>query len=279
MSTTSTDAVQASIEVAVDPAAAFAAFTDDIDQWYVVDEHTVPDFTRTKAIRFEPYVGGRLLDVHDAATGEGRAIATVTAWEPGDRLAFTDARETTVEVTFAPSDYGTRVTLVHSGLDRLPNSEAEHVRRYGWHATLLPWFELWHRRDSDQAAISFGAAAPYLYYAEAGAALDWLERVFGWGPQHRMTDDSGNVQEGSIDVGPGHRIDVSGRPPGPYEGGGALLIVAVSDVAALHERIVAAGAEVSEPKDEAYGPRQIHCTDPSGYRWYFWQGEARYPDN
>jgi len=272
---TSTDAVQTSIEVAVDPAAAFAAFTDDIDQWYVVDEHTVPDITRTKAIRFEPYVGGRLLDVHDETTGEGRAIATVTDWEPGERLAFTDARETTVEVTFVASGDGTRVTLVHSGLDRLPGDEAEHVRRHGWQATLLPWFEQWHGRAD---GITFGTVTPYLYYADAGAALDWLERVFGWGPQHRMTDASGAVREASIEVGPGHRIDICGRESGPNEGGGALLIVAVSDVDALHERIAAAGVEVSDPNDEAYGPRQIHCTDAGGYRWYFWQGQARYPE-
>ena len=31
-----------------------------------------------------------------------------------------------------------------------------------------------------------------------------------------------------------------------------------------------------KPKDEAYGPRTCHVTDPWGYQWYFWQGEATY---
>lgn len=287
-----TDSVQVSIEVDVSPAEAFCAFAEQIDQWYVLDRHTVPDFTRTVAIVFEPYVGGRLLDVHDASTGEGRELARVTAWVPGARLAFVDNRRTEVEVSFTAAGDGTRVTLAHRGFDRLPPEEAEHVRRYGWHATLLPWFGTWLRsrpttsdtENSDAARtgdhpMTFTAVTPYLYYADAGAALAWLERVFGFGPVQSTTDDAGVVQEGEIAVGTsGLKVDVCGRQPGPDEGAGALLIVSVSDVDSLYERIRGEDVEVSEPKDEAYGPRQIHCTDPWGYRWYFWTGEAHYPE-
>jgi uncharacterized glyoxalase superfamily protein PhnB len=45
---------------------------------------------------------------------------------------------------------------------------------------------------------------------------------------------------------------------------------------AMHRRIRAAGDAVDEPRDEDYGPRTCHATDPWGDRWYFWQGTAAY---
>jgi uncharacterized glyoxalase superfamily protein PhnB len=56
-----------------------------------------------------------------------------------------------------------------------------------------------------------------------------------------------------------------------------LLIVHVTDIDAQYRRIAAAAGELDPPKDEPYGPRSCHITDPWGYRWYFWQGEAVYP--
>jgi hypothetical protein len=41
------------------------------------------------------------MDVHDAATGEGREMARVTVWDPPRRIAFTDARRTDTEVAQA----------------------------------------------------------------------------------------------------------------------------------------------------------------------------------
>jgi|SRR5829696_4450204 len=117
--------------------------------------------------------------------------------------------------------------------------------------------------------------SPYLYYADAGAALDWLGRVFGFGDTRRVMVD-GRVDEAEIDVGPA-KVLVTGRAPGPNDGPGALLIVHVDDVDAQYERVRAAGVEADPPKYESYGPRTFHVTDPWGYRWYFWQGEAVYP--
>ena len=63
--------VRKSVEVPVSPSKAFDLFTDDIAAWYVRDEHTLMDAKRTKTIRFEPVVGGRLVEVYDLKTGEG----------------------------------------------------------------------------------------------------------------------------------------------------------------------------------------------------------------
>jgi uncharacterized protein YndB with AHSA1/START domain len=131
--------VSASVDVDVDPATAFEVFTAEIDAWFRIDRFTVPDFTRTVAIRFEPGVGGRLLDVHDERSGAGREVGRITAWEPGSRLVFTDNRATEVEVTFAPIGTGTGVTVEHRGLDRLPPDEAARVARRGW-LMLLNWY-------------------------------------------------------------------------------------------------------------------------------------------
>jgi hypothetical protein len=133
--------VRVSIDVDVEPAAAFRVFTDEIDAWYKRDRHSFYAPDRAIAIRFEPRVGGRLVEVYDATTGEGREMGRVTVWEPGRRLVFVDARDTEVDVTFDPTDDGnTRVTLEHRGFERLPDREAEKHARYGWRL-LMPWYE------------------------------------------------------------------------------------------------------------------------------------------
>jgi len=133
------DSITTSVEVAVSPDVAFDVFTRDIDAWYRVDAATLPDITRTGAIRFEPHLGGRLLDVHDLATGAGRELGRITTWEPGRRLVFADNEGTEVDISFEPGGAGTRVTLTHRGLDRLAPERAGALRRSGW-AALAPFY-------------------------------------------------------------------------------------------------------------------------------------------
>jgi uncharacterized glyoxalase superfamily protein PhnB len=127
----------------------------------------------------------------------------------------------------------------------------------------------------------FLGVTAYLRYPDGDAAAEWLTRVLGFGPvdpRRVKRDDSGRWQEGELVIGP-TRIDISAGSPGqPDFGAGTLLIVAVSDVDAQYERIRQAGEPVEPPKDEVYGPRSCHITDPWGYRWYFWQGDAVYPE-
>lgn len=122
---------------------------------------------------------------------------------------------------------------------------------------------------------TYTGVSPYLFYADAAAALDWLERVFGFGPRQTWGED-GKVDEAHIQVGP-QKIMMTNLAPGPDQGGGSLLVVHVDDVDALHERVRAAlegEQEVAPPEDKDYGPRTFDVTDPWGYHWYFWQGEA-----
>jgi uncharacterized protein YndB with AHSA1/START domain len=140
--------VRVSIDVGVDPPTAFKVFTDEIDAWYKRGPHTFFAPKRALGIRFEPGVGGRLLEVYDAGTGEGREIARITAWEPAHRFVFVDGRDTEVEVRFQSNDDGgTRVTLEHRGFERLPDAAAEKHARFGWRL-LVPWFEEYVQRGA-----------------------------------------------------------------------------------------------------------------------------------
>ena len=273
--------VRATVEVGLPAAEAFRVFTAEIGSWYVVDRHTVVDHLRTVDIRLEPRVGGRFLDVHDAATGEGVEMGRVTAWDPPRRLTFVDERATETEVSFAPvADARTAVTIEQRGLDRLPPGEAEHVRRYGWRL-LLGWFadslsgpptptEEQPTMTDTTTTVALQGVTPYLYYADAGAGLDWLARVFGFEETARYVDGDGVVHESEMRIG-ASTIQLCGRAPDPDQGSGLLLIVHVDDVEAMHARVVAAGVDAPPPEQKAYGPKTFTVTDPWGYRWDFWQ--------
>ncbi|MBT2593733.1 glyoxalase/bleomycin resistance/extradiol dioxygenase family protein [Arthrobacter sp. ISL-72] len=119
---------------------------------------------------------------------------------------------------------------------------------------------------------------PYLYYEGADAALDWMEKVLGFGPSTRWRNDDGVTEEAEIVAG-GGRIAVSGSAADPGNGGGLLLIVHVDDVDAQYSSVRAAtDVEIEPPADQPYGPRTFTIVDPWGYQWNFWQGEATPPE-
>lgn len=139
--------VRVTVYVRVDPAAAFEIFTDEIDAWYKRGPHHFFDDARAKAIRFEPFVGGRLLEVYDDDAGDVRQMARVTVWEPGARLVLRDTRDTEIDVTFERSGDETKVTLEHRGLERLAPAEAESHARFGGRL-LIAWFSDYFRERS-----------------------------------------------------------------------------------------------------------------------------------
>lgn len=125
----------------------------------------------------------------------------------------------------------------------------------------------------------FTSVTPYLRYPDGDAAVEWLTRVLGFGPSKAKRDAGGHLAEGTIHVGP-VRVELNGGSElGPGSGAGALLIVGVTDVDAQCRRIRDAGVDIDLPRDEVYGPRTCHVTDPWGYQWYFWQGDAVYPQS
>jgi uncharacterized glyoxalase superfamily protein PhnB len=119
----------------------------------------------------------------------------------------------------------------------------------------------------------FLSLTPYLRYPDDDAAFEWLHRVLGFGPARVKRDANGAWLEGSVGVG-SIRIDINGG--GLATSDGVLLIIGVADVDAQYRRIRDTGVDIDPPRDETYGPRTCHVTDPWGYQWYFWQGEAKF---
>ena len=131
--------------------------------------------------------------------------------------------------------------------------------------------------------MGFTEVVPYLYYEDADAALDWLERVFGFGPSTRWRLGGPATREADLMLGTA-RISISGRAPGENEGSGALVIVHVDDPADLDDlfqriRTAEPSLPAAPPEKQAYGPRTLNVTDPWGYRWSFWHGESDPPED
>jgi uncharacterized protein YndB with AHSA1/START domain len=147
------ETVRVSIDLAVDPATAFAAFTEDVDQWWARGRKNRFRAPWIGIMRFEPGPNGRLVEVYDDETGDLYEVGRITAWEPGRRLAFTwripnfaPDEITHVSITFEPIADGTRITLEHAGWETLrPDHPARHgltgtafrMMRSGWWADHL----------------------------------------------------------------------------------------------------------------------------------------------
>jgi len=131
---------------------------------------------------------------------------------------------------------------------------------------------------------------PCLRYRDALAAIDWLQRAFGFHAQAvyadgdsvfhaQLTFGRGMIMLGSA----GNESEWSRHAVLPEEVGGRQTqsaCVIVTDVDAHYARAKAAGARiVIDIADQAYGGRGYACADPEGYLWWFgsydpWRAEA-----
>lgn len=174
-----TDSVTASVEVAVEPATAFAIFTEEIGQWWRPGPINWYDSERAIGTRIEPGVGGRWIEVYDDAAGDVLEIGRVLVWEPGARLvlAYRDGGYeldgTEVEVCFEAINGGTRVTLEHRGWEKLRAEIAARkraVKRWGW-ADIIGWFKEWAFWGSPRRVGCAASAGTQGYMLGPGAGL------------------------------------------------------------------------------------------------------------
>lgn len=127
--------VLVAIRVAAAPAAAFAAFTEGIGDWW--QPNRLFEFSRGQSGRlaFEPGPTGRLVERYD--DGSVFTIGHIRHWDPPRGLivswrqdSFAPGQETELHVRFdAVAECRTRVTVEHFGWDRIP---AEHAARHGF---------------------------------------------------------------------------------------------------------------------------------------------------
>ena len=130
---------------------------------------------------------------------------------------------------------------------------------------------------SEQTQESASTFYPFLRYADARAAVDWLCDAFGM-ERHSVFDaPDGTVAHAELRLGAGvlmlgqAKDDALGlrtpRELGAVTGG---VYAYVADADAHHARAVAAGAEIVLPlREMSYGSREYTCRDPEGNLWSF----------
>jgi uncharacterized glyoxalase superfamily protein PhnB len=131
--------------------------------------------------------------------------------------------------------------------------------------------------DSVAVMPGYGAdpqVVPYLLYEDAGAAMDWLIRVFGFTERVRDRQSDGMVRHGELLLDDGGVI-MLGSPGEGFRGPARLgevtqlQCITITNLLAHRERAQAAGAEVSEISRRANRAHTYTVDDPEGHRWYF----------
>ncbi|MGN6792747.1 MAG: VOC family protein [Streptosporangiaceae bacterium] len=115
---------------------------------------------------------------------------------------------------------------------------------------------------------------PYLLYEDAGQAMDWLIKMFGFAERARSRRSDGAVQHGELQLD-NSGVIMLGSPRGAFRGPAKLgeitqlVCVTVADLEAHRERSLAAGADVSAISRRANRAHSYTVDDPEGHRWYF----------
>ena len=270
------------VEVAADPLTAFTAFTDELDLWWVRGPINAFDAGRLVEMRCEPGVGGRIMEVYDAETGEGLELARITTWEPGRRLAWKSSLDdVTIDVHFDATAGGTSVRL------EATVSEGGEDRGGSAFVSVTPaWFGAWMgRRDTapheprDLARIGLT-----LHYARPAAATRWLADVFGFESPSALPEGDDplsdekygfpwiefHVGNASLMIEPlaGEPVDHAQVTHVPW--------VFVDDVEAHLAHARESGAEIVQDL-ESHGFTSYVALDLEGRRWRFAQARPTQP--
>ncbi len=167
----------AAVKVSVDPMTAFAAFTDEIDSWWVRGPINFFDAGRAVAMRIERGLDGRVLEVYDDARGDVLELGRITVWEPGVQLTYRSlVDDTEVDVRFDAVVGGTQVRVTQT---LLPGGE----RAFFFWANVLRWLVPWcaQRDGAHPARREIARLSIALYYEDPARAARWLARVFQLG--------------------------------------------------------------------------------------------------
>ena len=127
-------------------------------------------------------------------------------------------------------------------------------------------------------AESRSTVMPTLRYRDAKAAIDWLEKVFGFERHVVYEGANGAIDHAELSLGGGMimlgsaKDDTYGRGfKAPGELGGVetrSTYIVVPDADLVYARAQAAGATVVRPlKDTGYGSREFTVKDPEGHSW------------
>jgi uncharacterized glyoxalase superfamily protein PhnB len=270
------------VEVAADPLTAFTAFTDELDLWWVRGPINAYDSGRLVEMRCEPGVGGRILEVYDAESGEGLELARITAWEPGKRLAWTSSLDdVTIDVRFDPSATGTTVRL-----EATVSEGGEDRGGSAFVSVTPPWFGSWMRRrdTTPRRARDLARVGLTLHYARPAAAARWLAAAFGFeSPSPLPEGDDPLVDEEYgfpwIEFHVGNAslvIEPLAGPPVDHAQVTHVPWVFVDDLEAHLARAREHGATIVQPV-ESHGFTSYVAQDLEGRRWRFARARPTQP--
>ena len=119
---------------------------------------------------------------------------------------------------------------------------------------------------------------PYLNYADAPAAVEFLSAAFGF--EVGMTMEMGEGVLGHAELHLEDNVlmlasvfeEMGQASPQNLSGHHGQVMVYVDDVDAHHARAATAGATILEaPTDQFYGDRSYRAVDPEGHQWVFSQ--------
>ena len=117
---------------------------------------------------------------------------------------------------------------------------------------------------------------PCLFYRDAPAAIDWLQRAFGFRTLMAVPGPDGTILHAELAIGSAVIMLGSAKPAMGWvsaldlPGVNQSIYVALDDVDAHHARAVAAGAEITDAlSDKPYGGRGYGARDPEGHHWSF----------
>ncbi len=124
------------VTVPVDPATAFAIFTEETDLWWRRGPEFRVSGRRTGVLQFEGKPGGRLMEMFETESGTHvHVTGIITVRDPPHRLQldwrganFAAEERTEVEILFQPVGAKTQVTVHHRGWASL---RPDHPVRHG----------------------------------------------------------------------------------------------------------------------------------------------------
>lgn len=268
--------VSSEVEVAVDPATAFQAFTAEMDLWWARGPINFwGDSHRVVEVRCEPGVGGRIMEVYDHPGSDAvHVLGRITAWEPPARLCWDSTQDAVAtEVSFTATVSGTLVRVVHT----VPPG-GEDRGGTAWSRVVPRWFGGWvsRRRHVRHEVVDVGRLSLGVRYAKPVAAARFLAEAFGLGSVE-------GLPEGEHDPGVGdgfhwiefrigdalvHVFPLEGERQGPQT---HLPWIYVDDLDSHYRRAKDAGAVVVEEPHRFPGGILYVAADTEGNHWRFSQ--------
>ena len=112
-------------------------------------------------------------------------------------------------------------------------------------------------------------------YRDPAAAIDFLERAFGFETLARHDNPDGTVAHSELRLGDdvvmvGTGAEALQDAPGDFRAARVGIYLSVEDLDAHYERARAAGADIGrELQDTEYGSREYSARDPEGVHWHF----------